>query len=71
MEVRCLNCGKFYSVDDNTYKPTWKNYCSLDCQIHWLENNFSDCDGIFNPKRRDNGNKGKKRKSHKTKTSRD
>lgn len=37
MEVMCNNCGRFYSIDDNLYKPEVKNFCSIECEVQWIE----------------------------------
>lgn len=52
MEVRCLNCSKFYSVDDILYKPTWENFCSIDCSVNWItEQKPSSLEGKYQPKK--------------------
>lgn len=36
MEVRCINCGIFFSVDDNVYRGEYENFCGIKCQSEWM-----------------------------------
>jgi hypothetical protein len=65
MDVKCLNCGKFYSVDDNTYKVTWENFCSIECSLNWItEQRPSGTKGTYKPKK-ENKKDGKSRRKRK------
>jgi hypothetical protein len=37
MEVRCISCGIFFSIDDHLYKGEYENFCSIKCQTDWME----------------------------------
>jgi hypothetical protein len=37
MEVRCVQCGLFFSIDDNIYRGEYENFCSVKCQADWME----------------------------------
>lgn len=36
MEVRCIQCGAMFSVDDNEYQGEWENFCGQPCQVKWF-----------------------------------
>jgi hypothetical protein len=37
MEVRCINCGIFFSVDDKVYRGEYENFCGIKCQSDWMD----------------------------------
>jgi hypothetical protein len=37
MEVRCINCGIFFSIDDNGYRGEYENFCGTKCQSDWMD----------------------------------
>jgi hypothetical protein len=46
MEVKCISCGLFFSVDDVTYKGEYENFCSVKCQIDRM--NAEQAAGVLN-----------------------